>query len=202
MNNYKAKPLGVLSLFFMFIFSNINIGAYEVTNKSWSYKDWEVNASSPKFTRFTTHGSVVHGHLFGMVKIADSCEKDILFISWSSYESRVTEFQGKKIKIGLIINDHQKVITIPLLSVLDSGFGPNILAFSNFKVPQNFITAFEKEQIVKVIIKGPEEFISLFDIKEDEFSLNGFIANRLKAQEVCESVPIKINTMSQQVVML
>ncbi|MDA9155515.1 hypothetical protein N9N95_00990, partial [Methylophilaceae bacterium] len=41
------------------------------------YEDWEVDTYN-NIVRYSTHGSIVHGHRFGWIKKAGNCDTDIL----------------------------------------------------------------------------------------------------------------------------
>ena len=40
------------------------------------YEDWEVDKYN-NIVRYSTHGSIVHGHRFGWIKKAGNCDTDI-----------------------------------------------------------------------------------------------------------------------------
>ena len=47
------------------------------------YEDWEVDKYN-NMVRYSTHGSIVHGHRFGWIKKAGNCDIDILATSIST----------------------------------------------------------------------------------------------------------------------
>ena len=63
-----------------------------------------------------------------------------------------------------------------------------VFCFTNFVAGEKLISLLEKGHTIRVTIISPKELVDKIDIASDSFSLNGFIASRLKAQEYCEEL--------------
>jgi len=153
----------------------------------WEYKNWSVS-SQDKVVRFITNGDVVHGHQFGFIKKAGNCNQDLLWISWSTYEKGIEGFKGGDAAIRFRVGDAQFQLDIPLITV--HHFTPTftVLAFTNLVVGDELISILEKGRKIEVTIISPAGLSGKLDIPTDDFSLNGFIATRLKAREFCEGL--------------
>ena len=63
------------------------------------YEDWEVDRYN-NIVRYSTHGSIVHGHRFGWIKKAGNCDTDILATTISTKKinkERLYDFKGESI---------------------------------------------------------------------------------------------------------
>ncbi len=152
----------------------------------WEYKDWRVDTHD-NFVMCITHGQVVHGHNFGIIKKKGNCNRNLLYISWSTQRKGLTKHKGKDALLRLQIDDIRQQVTIPLLSVAEYYLGLTVGAFTNIAVGEEFISLLKQGQYLEVTIHGPDELIGALDITSDTFSLDGFTATLLKAQEFCEA---------------
>ena len=62
------------------------------------YEDWEVDKYN-NIVRYSTHGSIVHGHRFGWIKKAGNCDTDILATTISTQKNnkdRLNDFKGRE----------------------------------------------------------------------------------------------------------
>lgn len=156
-------------------------------DKSWEYKDWNVSTHD-KFVRYMTNGDTVHGHQFGLIKMNEKCNTDLLWISWSSYEEDGIEaFKGSDAIIELRIGDKQIQIEVPILSVYNFTPSLKVIGFSNFIAGEKLISLLKKERRIEVSIVAPKELVAKLDVTTDTFSLNGFVATMLKAEEYCKA---------------
>jgi hypothetical protein len=68
-----------------------------------TYEDWEVDKYN-NIVRYSTHGSIVHGHRFGWIKKAGNCDTDILATTISTQKNnkdRLNDFKGKNINLRI-----------------------------------------------------------------------------------------------------
>ena len=178
----KKNISGIIILLFYFVATT----HYTYANdKSWEYKDWNVNTHD-KFVRYMTNGDTVHGHQFGFIKMIENCNTDLLWISWSTYEDGIDAFKGSDAIIQLRIGETQIQIDVTILSVKNLAHTLKVIGFSNFVAGEKLIQLLNKEQKVEVTIIAPEALVSKLDISTDTFSLSGFRPSMLKAKEFCE----------------
>ena len=64
----------------------------------------------------------------------------------------------------------------------------SVAAFSNFVASPNLVKLLKRGRTIKIDIVGPSGAIKRFDISSDTFNLNGYIASRLRAKELCEEL--------------
>jgi hypothetical protein len=151
----------------------------------WEYKEWQVDTHND-FVRCVTHGQVVHGHEFAIVKRKGSNNQNLLYISWSTSNKGLTKHKGKDAVLRLQIDDIRRQVTIPLLSVKELHPGLTIGTFTNIAVGEEFISLLKQGHKLEVMIHGPDELVGALDITSDTFSLDGFTATMLKAHEFCK----------------
>lgn len=154
--------------------------------QSWEYKNWQVKTHED-FISCITHGQVVHGHEFGILKKRGNGNQNLLYISWSASGKGFVEYQGKDAELRFNIDGLiRRQATIPLLSAIEPYPGRTIGVFTNLAVGENFISLLKSGHKLEVTIHGPDELVNTLDITSDTFSLDGFTATLLKAQEFCE----------------
>jgi hypothetical protein len=153
----------------------------------WEHMDWSV-ARLGEFVRYTTHGSVVHGHEFGFLLRSGDC-REALWLSWSTYDEGIYELSGERARIELELDGTLGVLSAPLGLVRE--LTPQlpmtkVMVFSNVLLRPEFMRELEKGRDLDVRVVGPDEMLKVLDVSEDQFSLMGFTATRLKAREWCE----------------
>ena len=148
---------------------------------------WEIDEDS-KYIRYYTNGNVVHGHKFGFIKTKANCNKDYLFIQWSSYED-MKQFEGEMIPM-LLTNDkgNSGRIKPPLesvhkLGISEVGFFDGLA--SGLIATDGLIKFLENSNKLTIVIDGDEYITKGFDIAEDSFNTSGFIDERAKAKDFC-----------------
>lgn len=154
---------------------------------SWNYKDWRVS-SHDSFVRYIASGETVFGHQFGFVKMAKNCTQDLIWVSWSTYEKGIESFEGTNVEILFRVGNAQLQREIPLLYVREVTPLLTVLAFTNAPADSELISQLEKGRKIEVTVTTPRELSGKIDIPKDTFSLDGFIASRLKAKEFCEQL--------------
>ena len=135
---------------------------------------------------YVIHGTAVWGHEFGFFKQADDCDEDTIWLTFSSSEEKVKDFIGKDIVISLNVDGQETKIKLVMLSVGTLGF-TNIMTFTNWSPGEQLIGSLVKGHQVKVRILEPKSLEALLDIKEDRFSLEGFVASRGRAEAICRA---------------
>jgi hypothetical protein len=138
---------------------------------------------------YITHGDVVHGHHFGFIKMAGNCDQDLLWITWATNKQGLQEVKGKHTTFHFCVGDTTFEIEIPLTDVYPFTSTLTIAGFTNsFIAGDNLISLLEKGHKIEVTISSPEALVNKLDVVTDSFSLNGFIAARIKSKELCEEM--------------
>ena len=155
------------------------------------YEDWEVDKYN-NIVRYSTHGSIVHGHRFGWIKKAGNCDIDILATSISTQKNnkdRLYDFKGESIDLRINFpqakEEDPAIINTDLIGVFDFAT-LKIAFFGNFIQGQMFDSLMAYFNTIKIEVTNPHKIY--FDIPSDEFSLNGYVAAKLKAKELCEDI--------------
>ena len=155
------------------------------------YEDWEVDRYN-NIVRYSTHGSIVHGHRFGWIKKAGNCDTDILATTISTKKinkERLYDFKGESIDLRINFpqaeGEDPAIINTDLIGVFDFAT-LKIAFFGNFIQGQMFDSLMAYFNTIKVEITNPHKIY--FDIPSDEYSLNGYVAAKLKAKELCEEI--------------
>jgi len=158
-------------------------------NDEWSHKEWSVDTPLDERIRYMTHGTVVWGHQFGFLKSIGDCKNDLLWISLSSSFDKVKDFQGKDIIFKLDIDGTTLEIETQLNSAHKKPpLSYSIMYFQKYDLGNDFIDLLKKGHELKLTVVKPEQFAKYLDVNSEVFSLNGFIASRLKAEEHCEEL--------------
>ena len=155
------------------------------------YEDWEVDKYD-NIVRYSTHGNIVHGHRFGWIKKAGNCDVDILATSISTQKNnkdRLYDFKGESIDLRINFpqakEEDPAIINTDLIGVFDFAT-LKIAFFGNFIQGQMFDSLMAFFNTIKIEVTNPHKIY--FDIPSDEFSLNGYVAAKLKAKELCEDI--------------
>jgi len=136
---------------------------------------------------YTTHGKIVEGLKFGFFKSPENCESDILWLNFSSSEEKVKDFIGKDVMISLEVDGVDFRINPPMLGAHTIGF-THVMLFTNWVVGERLMDALMKGRYVTVQIVEPKQLEVLLDIKEERFSLDGFVASRKEAMTICNRI--------------
>ena len=155
------------------------------------YEDWEVDRYN-NIVRYSTHGSIVHGHRFGWIKKAGNCDTDILATTISTKKNnkeRLYDFKGESIDLRINFpqaeGEDSAIINTDLIGVFDFAT-LKIAFFGNFIQGQMFDSLMAYFNTIKFEITNPHKIY--FDIPSDQYSLNGYVAAKLKAKELCEDI--------------
>ena len=185
-------------LFFSLILSLLTLTAVaEELNpddfKVQKYKDWEISRFNDAII-YTTHGMAVHGHKFGWVKRAGHCNKEFMYLTFSSMhkdkgllEKIVKSDVPVEVVFPQMEPNHPAKLYMYLVAVNDLTFGgTKIATFTGIENNQMFDAFMEHFNLIEIEIVGAHQ--ALFDIPVDTWSLDGYIAAKTKAQEMCEAI--------------
>lgn len=182
---HKLIEIFTCSLFSITLFAMVsNLNASE---QVWEYKDW-VTQKNDTSVRFMTNGSIVHGHQFGFLKQPGSCSSEILWLSWSTPYSEIKNFESESVSIKFASEESHFQLSLPISYIYELTPNLSIALFTNFVAGNQFISILETGKSIDVSIVSPDEVVQVFDVTKDSFSLDGFIAARLKAAEICEVI--------------
>ena len=158
-----------------------------------TFKDWEVSNIAGMIL-YSAHGENVHGHRFGWLKRAGSCNQDILYLTYSSYNENINVLEKltkntMPLKVIFPQTDGVTLHILPEIIGLTGLGNMKIVTLSNMRKGKVMDAYFSKLNAITIEIEEP--YTSLFDITFDNWSLNGYVAAKLKAQEMCEGLTMK-----------
>ena len=179
-----VKFLIFITIFKVFFAS---AGVTFANNKSWEYKDWSVSGLNWGI-KFAAQGTRVYGHEFGFIKKPQSCERDLLWISWSAYGVDIKSVVEDGGTVSLIIDDIAYHLEAPTGFAYPLTEAMTLFAFTGSVASENLVALLGKGKIVHVSIGSPAVLLNKLDITTDTFSLEGYIATRLKALEFCNQL--------------
>jgi len=188
----KLENIFVLLLIvFMFVlpFSYANAG----DRQEIKYKNWTVDFFIDDIIRYSTNGSNVNGHIFGWLIRPGACDVDVLYLSVSTYKENATSLKknlnGKAIPLKISFPEITKIpetviIKTDFLSAMDYTPTLTIANFSHFHMGRTLDLRMRELKKIKIEVDSP--YSDLFDITWEEYDLNGYIAAKEKAHEICE----------------
>jgi len=136
---------------------------------------------------------VVNGHVFGWLIRPGACDVDVLYLAISTYGENAASLKkilnGKivplKISFPEIIKIPEKVkINTDFISAMDYTPSLTVASFSHFHMGRELDLKMRELRKIKIEVDDP--YSTLFDIAWDEYDLNGYVAARKKAHEICE----------------
>jgi hypothetical protein len=146
---------------------------------------WEISQHKP-FMLYTTHGEAVYGHKFGFFKAPGSCSGDTLYISWSTPEASVKEFEGVDATFNLNVDGERFQLTAPLLLAHEVLPGLlTLVTFTNVVADDRLINLLASGSSIDVAINSPSKLRDLMDVEVDSFNLEGFSDTRSRAEQLC-----------------
>ena len=161
------------------------------------YGDWNVSKIGD-IILYSSHGSIVHGHKFGWIKKVGQCNYDNLYLTYSSvHEDKdiLEQLKNNKVPLKLVFPESGSSpikMHPPIISVNDFG-SMKIITLSNIQQNNELNAYLEELHSVEIAITSP--YAKLFDIPKDSWSLDGYIASKLKAKELCDAETAKKNTV-------
>ncbi|MDP7190416.1 MAG: tetratricopeptide repeat protein [Alphaproteobacteria bacterium] len=188
----KKMDFSLRTLFFCFaMMPHANAG-----ENSWEYKDWSVSTDS-ETVLYSTNGNTIHGHKFRLIKQVGQCDRDLLLITWSTHEKGLENFKGSNAIFQFQIGNTwlQRESLLRLVGNLTPYL---TLASFGLVADEKLISLLEKGHALEATIIAPEELAGKFDIPEDSFSLDGFIAAKLKSREFCEEFASRVRPLAEQ----
>jgi hypothetical protein len=163
------------------------------------YKNWTVDFFIDDIIRYSTNGTNVNGHVFGWMIRPGACDVDVLYLAISTYEvkaaSLIKNLNGKTVPLKVSFPEITQIpktvrIKTNFISAMDYTPSLTVVSFSHFHMGRTLDLRMSELKKIKIEVAAP--FSKLFDVKWDEYDLNGYVAARQKAHEICEQHSIKI----------
>jgi len=161
--------------------------AKENNDYNWAYKDWSVNRYNNGTLKAITHGKIIWGHEFGIVKIPDECEQNLLWLTISTYEKDLKSLKGKKVEFEIKVDEKKYNLDLKIVYLSKFTTIMHIVLFEQVNLNSDFINILKKGKKLFLTIKESNEIAGKFDIKNEEFSLSGFVANYTKLEASCKN---------------
>ena len=185
----KAFVLILIVFMFALPFSYTNAA----DSQEIKYKNWTVDFFINDIIRYSTNGSNVNGHVFGWLIRPGACDVDVLYLSISTYKTNAISLKNKlngkifplKVSFPEITKIPETVkIKTDFLSAMDYTPILTVANFSHFHMGRAL--DLRMRELKKIKIEVDTAYSDLFDITWDEYDLNGYIAAKEKAHEICE----------------
>ena len=191
----------MILLVFMFAlpFSYANAG----DQQGIKYKNWTVDFFIDDIIRYSTNGIVVNGHVFGWLVRPGACDVDVLYLAISTYRENATSLKknlnGKIIPLKISFPEITQIpqtikIKTDFLSAMDYTPTLTVANFSHFHMGRRLDLRMRELRKIKIEVDSP--YSDFFDITWDEYDLNGYIAAKEKAHEICEQHSIKLMALN------
>ena len=186
---------------FMFVlpFSYANAG----NSQEIKYKNWTVDFFIDDIIRYSTNGTNVNGHKFGWLIKPGACDVDVLYLAISTYKANAVALKknlnGKTIPLKISFPEITKIpetvkIKTDFLSAMDYTPTLTVANFSHFHMGRTLDLRMRELKKIKIEVDSP--YSDLFDITWDEYDLNGYIAAKKKAHDICEQHSIKLMALN------
>jgi len=155
-----------------------------------SYKDWTVDKLD-NLVMYATHGTAVHGHKFGWMKKAGNCSEDILYLTFSTTHEKkniLDKLKNNRLPIKVTfpeVDGVSHVMMAELFSVSDFA-SMKVVTLTNVLKDPIFDLYMGGLHQIEIEIDSPYKYV--FDIPVDNWSLDGYIAAKVKAEEMCKGM--------------
>ena len=186
----------LILIIFMFVLSFSYANAKDA--QEIRYKNWTVDFVTDDLIRYSTNGLSVNGHIFGWLIRPGACDVDVLYLAISTYKTNAAALKknlnGKIIPLKISFPEITKIpetvkIKTDFLAAMDYTPALTVANFSHFHMGRGLDLRMRELKKIKIEVDTP--FSKLFDITWDEYDLNGYVAARQKAHEICEQHNIR-----------
>jgi hypothetical protein len=194
----KLEKIFILILIFFMLALSFSFANAE-DSQEIKYKNWTVDFFIDDIIRYSTNGTNVNGHVFGWMIRPGACDVDVLYLAISTYEvkaaSLIKNLNGKTVPLKVSFPEITQIpktvrIKTNFISAMDYTPSLTVVSFSHFHMGRTLDLRMSELKKIKIEVAAP--FSKLFDVKWDEYDLNGYVAARQKAHEICEQHSIKI----------
>lgn len=172
----------------LLMFSTVSI-AQEEFNLPDNWKISEAGGS----IKYTVYGANVYGHEFGLIKKKGFCERDNLWIEWSTTIDGVESMEGGTGEFNVVTGDQSERVALELVLARKAYINSSVLFFTNMIAGQALLRELSKGGVVKVSVVSPGRLVKMLDIHDDEFDISGFLGVRNEVERMC----LEMKTSSQ-----
>jgi hypothetical protein len=157
------------------------------------YENWTVDFFIDGIIRYSTNGSNVNGHIFGWMIKPGACDVDVLYLSISTYKENAASLKknlnGKSVSLKVSFPEITEIpesvkIKTDFLSAMDYTPSLTVANFSHFLMGPVFDSRMSELNKIKIEVDSPHS--DLFDIVSDVYDLNGYLAAKQRAHDICE----------------
>ena len=152
--------------------------------KNFEYKDWKYETADNLFTISTNGKIMAIGHQFGIIREKEQCKNNFIWVSLSTVND-ISSHIGENINFRITIDDKVFYQELPIVNVTKYTSTLNVVDFSNIILNNYTLSLLKKGKKLKVEIIETNKLYDKFDVKFEEFSLEGFVTNFLKLEEKC-----------------
>ena len=193
----KLEKIFILILSFFMLALPLSFANAE-DSQEIKYKNWTVDFFIDDIIRYSTNGTNVNGHVFGWMIRPGACDVDVLYLAISTYEvkaaSLIKNLNGKTVPLKVSFPEITQIpktvrIKTNFISAMDYTPSLTVANFSHFHMGRGLDLRMRELKKIKIEVDAP--FSKLFDVKWDVYDLNGYIAARQKAHEICEQHSIQ-----------
>jgi len=154
--------------------------------------NWRISPAGDSI-KYTVYGANVYGHEFGFIKRAGSCDKDNLWVSWSTSVGSVEDLEGITSGFNIVTGDQSGHVVLELVLARKAFIDTSILFFTNMMAGEMLVRELSKEGVVKVSVVSPDRLLKMLDVHDDIFDVSGFVSVRKEVERMC----LEMETSSQ-----
>jgi len=164
----------------------------------FQYQKWMVDAFD-NLVMYAAEGQGFSEHVFGWVKKAGSCDQDDLFITFS------TNHESRDMLDQLVNQRLSMKVTFPEVEGVSYVMEPQLLSTKNAdktkyiilsRVPKDPVFDLYMHKLHALEIGFQKPYQHMFDMLYDTWSLEGYVAAKQKAKEMCEAMIDNSNQVS------
>lgn len=156
-----------------------------IASELWSHKDWSL-MKLDRSLYASSNGNIVHGHKLRLLFNPKNCQRNQFALSLSSSNIGVLNLKGNEINFKVRIdngssqNEKFKIIMV-------NKFSDNLYValMSSEYLSYSYQKELKKGHKLSFEIDDKPQIENMFDLTNEDFSLNGFSAVHLKMDDYC-----------------
>lgn len=153
--------------------------------RKWEHKDWNVKDSGQTI-RYYTYGIVDNDQKLGLLITPGNCNANNLWFTLTSKSSNLQDLRLKTFPAKFRIDDRVLSGSVKLGAFKNLPSNTTGLMFFGSNISTDFISSLEKGGSISIEVSlSIGESSTNYQSIMGEFSLNGFIASKLKSREYC-----------------
>lgn len=126
---------------------NALAGGLPVDEGEWGDGSWTVKEQLGRIFYYT-HGMAVYGHEFGFYKDPKAPEMDMLWLTFSSINEKVKDFEGQEVTVMLVIDGVSSILKLNLPTTMTMGH-THIMFFENWVADSTLIAALTGDNVYR-----------------------------------------------------